>query len=863
MLLSLNWLKKYVNLPQGLSPKQLAHDLTMSTVEVEHVFDNAERFERIVVGKIIEVKTHPNADKLKIVITNIGKKEPAQIVCGGTNLRENMLVPVALPGAKVKWHGEGDLVELQETEIRGVKSFGMICSANEIGLENMFTCGEREIVDLGNFYPLLFKEGPTGKARGGGYNLKPGQNLGQVLGGSEIVLEIDNKSITNRPDLWSHYGVARELSVIYGMLLKDIFSANEKEIKKLRNKEIRKNNLNIKITDKKLCPRYIGCLVKNIKIGPSPEWLQKSLKAVGVRPINNIVDITNYVMLDVGEPMHAFDNSKLKNQNSKLNESEIIIRRAKNGEKIKTLDEVERKLDDSMLVIADSKKPIALAGIMGGADSGVDNNTTEIVLEAASFDAMSVRKTAQKLNLRTEASNRFEKKLAPEFADAGMARALELIREIIPTAELITLVDVNYAKPQKNIIQIEHNFLEKRIGQKLAVKEVKEILERLGFVVKCQSIKVSSVKENKNYIYKITVPFWRGTGDIDCPEDIVEELARIYGYDNLKGEKHLIEMDQAIWQKDHEFRKKIKQFLATNAGFNEVFNYPWVEENTLKKLGFSAKMVGLSNPPAELNKWLATSLIPNLIRNIEDNLRYFDDFKIFELSRVFLPEFKKLDQHFKDVLPIQPHLLAGAVAGEKNKNIFLTAKGVMENLFDELRIMNYELRIKDPKSDYLDNAKHLEIIVNHQPVGWLGEFKPEIYRQFDFKNKEICFWEIDIDELIALIGTGLDLPAKKYQPLPQFPSVIRDLAFEMDWKVKWAEIIGEILRFAQDDKNSFIKGLTFLSEFDLGDRKSVAFRITYQANRTLTEDEVEAIQNKIIKLMADKFNAKLRVSLKK
>lgn len=827
MLLSLNWLKNYVNLPAHLTAKKLAHDLTMSTVEVESVENQAEKFEYVVVGKIIEIKNHPNADKLKIVITNIGKKEPVQIVCGGINLREGMLVAVALPGSKVRWHGEGELVKLQETEIRGVKSFGMICSSNEIGLEKIFPCEDQEIVDLS-----ILK------------NIKTGQNLAKVLKMEDIIIELDNKSITHRPDLWNHYGVARELSVIYKTDLgENVILNGAKHSEGSRSKK--ENNLSINIENKKLCPRYIGCVIKNVKVAPSPMWLQQALLALDSRPINNIVDITNYVMLDVGEPMHAFDKSKLETQSSKFSGREIIIRQAKNGEKIKTLDEVIRKLDESMLVIADSKKPIALVGIMGGFDSSVDNKTTEIILEAANFEAVNIRKTGQKLGLRTEASNRFEKKLPVEFAFLGMQKALELIKEILPEAEIQPIIDMNFAKQNNVKIDISHDFIESRMGQAISEKEVKDILNRLGFEIRVKRQKVKA--RGQELFYLIKVPYWRATGDIDCPEDIVEEIARIYGYNNLKDQPLEVRLHKQILQPKYETRKKIKDFLVLNSGLNEIFNYPWTEEIYLKKLAQNAKMIEVANPPGEANKWLQKSLISNIVKNIEDNLRYFDEFGIFEIANVYLPQGE------------EPKMLAIGFVSEKNVDAFLSVKGIIESMLNHLQIINYQLQLNKPTEEYLSTEKFLELKVGGRELGWLGEFKKEIYQKFNFKNRNICLAEINFDELVNL---ATRVGVKKYQALPQFPEIVRDLAFELDWQVGWKSISEEILKQVQDD-SIIKKEIYFLSEFDLGTKKSLAFRIIYQAKRTLTDKEIDLMQEKIIKLIEEKFKARLRVNLKK
>ncbi|MDD5289619.1 MAG: phenylalanine--tRNA ligase subunit beta [Patescibacteria group bacterium] len=880
MLLSLNWLKTYVDLPKNLTAKKLAADLTMTTCEVERVENLAEKFDNMVVGKIISIKNHPNADKLKIVMTDIGnqkleirnqgQKNIVQIVCGGTNLRENMLVAVALPGAKVRWHGEGESVVMEKAKIRGEESFGMICASSEIGLADVFPAeSDREIIDLSGIKKI-----------------KAGQNLAEALGMDDMIIEIENKTITNRPDLWNHLGIARELSVIYNTSLKaKNFQFPISNFQKNFKSKISNSKLDIQIDDKQACSRYIGCLVKNVKVAASPEWLQKSLASVGIRPINNIVDITNYVMLDVGQPMHAFDKAKLYQKQFPISKIQfpndkninIIVRKAKNGEKIKSLDGIERKLDDSMLIIADAKKPIAIAGIMGGEESGIDEKTNEIIFEAANFNAMSIRKTSQKLGLRSESSNRFEKNLDPNFAELAMARALKLVKELCPEAEIVAYQDENLVKEKKIVIKVDHSFLEKKIGQTLDMKDIVKKLESLGFKVDTKKDKKEITKYrassrnsaglgagNNDIIYQIEVPSWRATGDIFIPEDIVEEVARVIGYDNLAEHKILVELAKPKIQMEQILENRTKKFLALAGGFSEVFNYPWAKEITLKILGKNDKIISVANPQSDDNSALQNSLIPNLLKNTEDNLRYFDEFKIFELARVYLPEFNKIDSKFQDKLPNQPKMLAGVVVTQKDKNAFLELKGVLEGLFKKLETRNWKLVIPSERSEamgsfsYLDKEKLLSIEIDGKEIGFIGELKENIYRQFGFKNRKVALFEINFDKLVL---AEQKTEGVKYAPLPQFPSIIRDLAFELDWKVRWSEIVEGILRFAQNDK--LIKNVEFLSEFGLGDRKSVAFRIVYQADRTLKEEEVEVVEKKIVEIISKKFNARLRAALGK
>ena len=425
MLLSLNILKKYLDFPGSVTPEEIRLALTKCTVEVERVVYQGREMDKVVVGRVRKTEKHKDADRLSVVELEIGKNKTVSVVCGGINLKPEMLVAFAPPGSFVRWHGDGEPVKLEKAKIRGVESFGMICAADEVGLGERFFHAKGEILDLSSL------------------KLKVGTGLAKALGLNDVVMEIDNKSLTNRPDLWSHYGVARELSVIFGLKLKPV-KLYTKRFDSARKK------LEIKVLEKTLCPRYIGAVIENVSVKESPVWLKKELSACGLRPINNIVDVTNYVLIELGQPMHAFDFNKLKSQSQKAkskkqkfgeNKAGIVVRLANPGEKILTLDGVERRLDKDNLVIADSEKPVALAGIMGGLDSGVDENSKRIVLEAANFDSVCVRKTSQKFGLRTEASIRYEKSLHPRLAELGIRRAIELLQEIDAGIDVSEVLD--------------------------------------------------------------------------------------------------------------------------------------------------------------------------------------------------------------------------------------------------------------------------------------------------------------------------------------------------------------------------------------------------------------------------------------
>jgi phenylalanyl-tRNA synthetase beta chain len=796
MIISLNWLKEYVDLPSDLTPKQLAYDLTMSTVEVESVTNQKEQFENMVVGQIQKVSDHPGADKLKVTTVDIGDKENVQIVCGGTNLREEMLVPVALPGSKVRWHGEGDLVTLEETKIRGEKSFGMICAASEIGLESIKTCGDTEIVDLSEFK-----------------DIKPGQNLANAFKLDDVVLEIDNKSLTNRPDLWNHYGLARELSAIYNAPLQEMSILDKTKLEKLSEEE----KVSIDIENKEDCQQYIGCLVKNIKIAESPVWLKKRLASVGSRSINNIVDITNFVMQDVGNPMHAFDQRDIAG-------SHIIVKRAADREILNTLDGTDLELSSGDLVISDDQKTVALAGIMGGANSEVKSDTVDIILESASFNAMLIRKTSQKVGVRTDASARFEKNLDPNFAEQSMLRALKLLVDIFPEAEIVFYEKKGFTEGKKVQVEISHDFLNKKTGREFAEKEVLDILSRLGFEV-----------EVKNQIYNVTVPSWRATGDVSIPEDIVEEVSRIFGYDNFEDKEEKVAFKKAKFQPEFYLEDRIKNYLSLSCGAHEVFNYPWPESRLVKKYDLQNEdFVEISNPPSGNTRYLQSTLIPNLIKNIEENANEFTEFKIFELAKVFNSGEGNHDG--QDKLPRQQKSLAGAVVG-REEEIFFDTKGILEGLGFEFNFV-----IGQENKNFIEQDKYLEIFSGEEKLGWLGQMKNKI------KKRKTCLFEIDFDKLKNITATE-----KRYQKISEFPNVERDFSFEMTKDIKWQDIKENI-----SSESGIVKNIEFLSEYDLGDKKSVSFKVIFEAEKTLTDEEVDIVSQEIITKTNNKFNAQLR-----
>ena len=450
MKISFNWLKDYVKLPDSISPEAVAEQLKLSTVEVESVENLAAQLENVVVGKILKCEMHPGADKLKVCEVDLGLPPPGsppqagghqQIVCGGSNVTEGMLVAVAKIGAKVKWHGEGELVTLEKATIRGVESSGMICGADEIGLQALFPKkDEKEVLDLSVILskakdPFTLIARDSSAKPQNDKSIKPGTPLSEALKLNDAIFEIDNKSLSNRPDLWGHYGIAREVAVLNNRAVAPYTAAAIKPGKGV---------IKVEIENAEHCLRYMAVAVDNVTVGPSPAWLQQRLIAVGQRPINLVVDITNFVMLDLGQPLHAFDAKILQGDDGGFS---VGIRGAKAGEKFITLDEKERDLPEGSLLITSAAGPVAIAGIMGGLDSGVQISTTTVVFEAANFNAALIRKTSTALGLRTDASARFEKNLDPSLCELALGNAVKLLLEISPGAKVATKVaDVGTVK---------------------------------------------------------------------------------------------------------------------------------------------------------------------------------------------------------------------------------------------------------------------------------------------------------------------------------------------------------------------------------------------------------------------------------
>lgn len=784
MKVSLNWIKKYVDLPKDITNEQIMRDLTIRTVEVEDMVNTGDKFKDIVVGKIIEVNPHPNADLLKVCLVDIGEDEYKQIVCGGENLYPNELVVISKPGAMVYWHGEGDLVEIKETKMRGVSSYGMICGATEVYLSELFPPkNEKEIVDLT------------------GLDVEPGENISDALNLGDTILEIDNKSLSNRPDLWGHYGIARELSVIYDVPLKEL--------------EINKPNglpeYKVSIEEKDKCKRYAAVKIEGVIAKESPSWMKTLITNAGMRPINAIVDITNYVMMAVGQPTHAFDSTHVEGE-------KIVVRNARENEKLLLLDNNELDLTTDDLVICDESSPLALAGIRGGKKDSILPETTSVVLEVANFSAEAIRKTGKRFAEKTDASIRYEKGIDTQRVDLGISLALELFKEIFPQSKIVAFKDEYLEATPNNVIDVTKKFLDDRLGKVISNEEITRILTGLGYEVSFD-----------NDTYHVVVPTFRSTGDVTLKDDVMGDIARLLGYDSFEKKPLTINFEHAVLQNDVLLERRLKEYLSYRCGFNEIITYPWIDEKYIDAAGFDkSKMVMLATPPSPEQAYLRASLVPALLEAISKNLRYFDEFRIYEMTEVF----EKGEYHESsedETLPIHKNYLSGAIVKKDAKSAFYEIKGVIECMSSYVHMESLSFRPCE-SSSYLDKNAKLDIYLGDILVGSLGLLSVKTMADSKIKRTNVGIFEINVSEFIPYPSR-----TNEFKHLPEIPLVEKDLSILVDEDVTW-EKISKMIR-NKVSEYSFVE--EYRGEQVPTGKKSVTFKVKLgDGKSTLTSDDI-------------------------
>ena len=811
MKVSLNWIRDYVQLPADADLKKLAYDLTMSTVEVEDTIELAKQFDHMVVGVINTIEQHPNADKLRVCMTDIGGRVE-NIVCGGSNLREGMKVAVALPGAVCRWHGEGEPVEIKKSKLRGVDSYGMICGAVEIGLADLFpTKEEAHILDLSDF------DAPAGTP------------LADALDLNDIILEIDNKSMTNRPDLWGHYGIAREIAALYDLPMK-AFPRFDRNVANTAG-------FHVTVEDAERCPRYLSAQIEGLSVKPAPYQMQSRIWKVGMRPINALVDITNYVMLATGQPTHAFDSDHIAGH--------VIVRRAGEGEKLLLLNGKELALSGDDLVIADDAGVVGLAGVMGGAKDSILPETDKVILEVANFDAKGIRRTALRYDNRTEASARYEKAIDPERCDQAFDLSMQLLGQLYPEMKVTGLVDEYPQHLKQAEIDVPLSWLERRLGKRLPPEEIRHKMELLGYGISFDG-------DNMH----VVVPTWRSTGDVSIQADIMEEVARMYGYENFEAEPITTTFDGAINQLDKDLERRIKEYLAIRCGMQEIFTYPWMEESYVNAVLQSTDgILSLSTPPSPAERFVRSSLLPNLCKAVVKNERYFDEFSIFETAQVFRDENYTSPYDPREKLPSQRKNVAGAFA-TTDKDItalFRKAKGVVEMMARYVHMEALTFR-QTEKPVWADNVVWLNICRGEEKVGDLALLSKKVSMACGIKNLNVMLFQLDQDSLVPLKSR-----TNTFTHMAEYPMTDYDISLLLDGSVQWKDV----LQTVGGIKSELLHGASFVDEYRgkqvPAGKKSLTLRLSIGSKeKTLTSSEIEEVASNVLNKIAKRFGAELR-----
>ena len=811
MKVSLNWIRDYVQLPADADLKKLAYDLTMSTVEVEDTIELAKQFDHMVVGVINTIEQHPNADKLRVCMTDIGGRVES-IVCGGSNLREGMKVAVALPGSVCRWHGEGEPVEIKKSKLRGVDSYGMICGAVEIGLADLFpTKEEAHILDLSDF------DAPAGTP------------LADALDLNDIILEIDNKSMTNRPDLWGHYGIAREIAALYDLPMKE-FPRFDRNVANTAG-------FHVTVEDAERCPRMTGTQIENVCVKPAPYWMQVRIWKTGMRPINALVDITNYVMLATGQPSHAYDSDHIAGH--------IIVRRAKTGETLTLLNGKELPLSTDDLTIADDAGIVGLAGVMGGAKDSILPTTNKVILEIANFQAAGIRRTALRYDNRTEASARYEKAIDPERCDQALDLSMQLFSDLYPEMKVTGLVDEYPQHLKQAEIDVPLSWLERRLGKRLPPEEIRHKMELLGYGISFDG-------DNMH----VVVPTWRSTGDVSIQADIMEEVARMYGYENFEAEPITTTFDGAINQLDKDLERRIKEYLAIRCGMQEIFTYPWMEESYVNAVLQSTEgILSLSTPPSPAERFVRSSLLPNLCKAVVKNERYFDEFSIFETAQVFRDENYTSPYDPREKLPSQRKNVAGAfVTTDKDITaLFRKAKGVVEMMARYVHMETLTFR-QTEKPVWADNVVWLNICRGEEKVGDLALLSKKVSMACGIKNLNVMLFQLDQDSLVPLKSR-----TNTFTHMAEYPMTDYDISLLLDGSVQWKDV----LQTVGGIKSELLHGASFVDEYRgkqvPAGKKSLTLRLSIGSKeKTLTSSEIEEVASNVLSKIAKRFGAELR-----
>lgn len=810
MQVSIKWLKDYIDFTE--TPEQLADKLTMAGIPVENVVDPGEGLEKVVTGRIEKLEPHQNSDHLQICTMNVGLAENIIIVTGAQNVAEGQVVPVAMVGAHLP-----NGMKISKGKLRGVASNGMLCSAQELKLD-LEKLPEKQ--KTGIF--ILPSDTPVGI---------PAKD---VLGLNDVVLEFELTA--NRADCFSVFGLVREIAAITGN------KPHFPEIKVNEDDNTKLNDIfSVEIADPDLCSRFSTRMLKNVKIGPSPEWMQQRLEGAGIRSINNVVDVTNFVMIELGHPMHAYDYDKITGK-------KLIARRAIEGEELHTLDDTSRKAKGEMLVIADSEKAAGLAGIMGGFETEITDTTTTVVLESADFYGPCIRRTARACGLSSEASGRFERGVDSETTIKALDRAAQLLQEMGACTVCEGIVDVYPNPKQANYVTFIPEQINNHLGTNIAKDVMLNIITSVGF----------DVTKDENDEITVKVPSWRN--DVTCMADISEEIARLHGFDKIKSTLPNGVSMQGTQSAKQTFIDKVKASLSSQ-GLYETISFALTNEETFNKLNIPQdsplrKAVPIMNPLSDEYPLVRTTLLSSIFDNLARNLaRKNDDVALFEVGSVFFPKALPVTE-----LPDEVVKIAGAITGRRNAQgwnqtndmvDFYDAKGIIEELLANLRVTRYTVEAGTHYA--MHPGKTALFKKGRDVIATVGEVHPAVLSAYGI-TKPVYIFELDATIVMKYMAKDL-----KYKALPKYPATSRDLAMLVDVDVNAADIEKAMTKAAGQN-------LTQITLFDVytgkqveEGKKSLAFSLTFQSNdKTLTDAEIDPAIEKIVAKLQKDFNANLR-----
>ena len=787
MNLSMKWLSDYVTIDEPI--KKFCYDMTMTGSKVEGYEVEADYVTNTVVGKILKIERHPDADKLVVCQVNVGDKD-VQIVTAATNVFEGALVPVALDGSTLAGG-----IKIKKGKLRGVVSEGMFCSVAELGVTT-------------HDFPYAIEDGILIIEE----DCKPGDDIHDALGLNDTSVEFEITS--NRADCLSVIGLAREVAATFKLPL----NVKTPEYKGV-DEDITKY-LDVTIENTELCHRYIGGLVKNVKIGPSPRWLRERLRASGVRPINNLVDITNYVMLEYGQPMHAFDVRYVSG-------GKIVVRNAKAGETITTLDGAERELSEEMLVIADAEKPVAVAGVMGGEYSGIMDDTVDVIFESACFDGASVRRTAKKLGMRTDASSRFEKGLDASGCMPALLRAFELC-ELLGCGEPVnTIIDRDYSDKTPVTVEFDPDWTNRFLGTVIPTDEMIGYLEKVGFEIK------------DGVIYS---PSFRI--DIESKADIAEEVARFYGYNNIEG-TNLTGVANAKRTPAQQLNRSLENACVA-LGLNQIATFSFVSPKCYDKICLPAdsalrNYVTITNPLGEDTSSMRTTVIPSMCDVLARNYNLRNSAcGLFELATEYLPT-------EEGKLPLEPIRLVLGMYG--NGADFFSIKGAMEELFKALGVSEYEVESATSESGFdevcaFHPGRVAVAKIDDKPVAIFGELHPDVLENYGIDTRAYVA-KLNVTELL-----DIDIPEKLYKPLPKYPATTRDISFICDDEIPVASL-EKIIKKAVGNTLESVKLFDVYkgTQIESG-KKSVSFSIIMRSHDgTLTDEQADSAMKRVTKAL--------------